>query len=111
MVGSGGTRAECTRAGDGPPRTVRQLRDWLVAADLGHLGPRDLLDYASACAWTLARGHSRSGDRIAIAKYLGKSDRLDRAVADFAAAYADQNESDYQALRAAVAHGRVDAGE
>ena len=51
------------------------------------------------------------GDRIAIAKYLGKSDRLDRAVADFAAAYADQNESDYQALRAAVAHGRVDAGE
>lgn len=99
------------RAGDGPPRTVRQLRDWLVAADLGHLGPRDLLDYASACAWTLARGHARSGDRIAIAKYLGKSDRLDRSVADFAAAYADQNESDYQALRAAAAHGRVDAGE
>lgn len=99
------------RVPDGPAQAVRQVRDWQVAADLGHLGAKDLLDYASACAWTLARGHARSGDRIAIAKYLGKSDRLDRAVADFAGAYADQNETDYQALRAAAAHGRVDAGE
>ena len=64
------------------------------------------------CAWTLAHAHARSGDRIAIAAYLGKSDVFDRAIADFCIAYADQNERDYQALRDAVGSGRlpVDVG-
>jgi hypothetical protein len=65
--------------------------------------------WASMCGWTLARGHARSGDRVAIAAYLGKSDVFDRAIADFAVAYADQNELDYQALQAAVADGRLQA--
>ncbi len=61
--------------------------------------------YGRACGWTLARAHARSGDRIAIASYLGKSDVFDRAVADFAIAYADQNERDYKTLTDAVGAG------
>ena len=61
------------------------------------------------CGWTLARAHARSGDRIAIASYLGKSDVFDRAIATFAEAYADQNEKDYEALKSAVESGRVTA--
>ena len=61
------------------------------------------------CGWTLARAHARSGDRIAIAAYLGTSDSFDRAVADFTIAYADQNERDHNALRDAVARGRLAA--
>ena len=61
------------------------------------------------CAATLARAHARSGDRIAIASYLGNSDVFDRAIADFSAAYADQNERDYQALVDAVKSGRLQA--
>jgi hypothetical protein len=63
--------------------------------------------YARICAATLARAHARSGDRIAIASYLGNSDVFDRAIADFSSAYADQNERDYQALVQAVESGRV----
>ena len=59
------------------------------------------------CGWTLARAHARSGDRVAIAAYLGKGDVFDRAIAAFAIAYADQNERDHQALRTAVASGRL----
>jgi hypothetical protein len=59
------------------------------------------------CAWVLARAHARSGDRIAIASYLGTGDVFDRAVADFAEVYAEQNQRDYDALREAVATGRV----
>jgi 2-keto-4-pentenoate hydratase len=65
--------------------------------------------YARLCGWTLARAHARTGDRIAIAAYLGKSDRFDHAVAEFAEAYADVTERDHGALQAAVADGRVDA--
>jgi predicted alpha/beta hydrolase len=61
------------------------------------------------CGWTLARAHARSGDRIAIASYLGGSDVFDKAITQFAAAYADQNERDYNALVAAVAAGRITA--
>jgi hypothetical protein len=61
------------------------------------------------CGWTLARGHARSGDRIAIAAYLGGSEAFDRAMVEFSVAYADQNERDYQALKAAVADGRLAA--
>ena len=63
--------------------------------------------YARICAATLARAHARSGDRIAIASYLGNSDVFDQAIADFSSAYADQNERDYQALAQAVQSGRV----
>ena len=65
--------------------------------------------YGELCGWTLARAHARSGDRIAIAAYLGGSDVFDRAITEFAAAYADQNERDHQALLDAVASGRITA--
>jgi uncharacterized protein DUF2252 len=65
--------------------------------------------WARMCGWTLARAHARSGDRIGIAAYLGKSERFDESVAAFATAYADQNERDYEALQAAVASGRIAA--
>ncbi len=65
--------------------------------------------YGRVCGWTLARAHARSGDRIAIASYLGSSDAFDRAIADFSAAYADQNQPDYAALKIAVDSGRVEA--
>ena len=65
--------------------------------------------YARLCGATLARAHARSGDRIAIASYLGNGDAFDRAIADFSAAYADQNERDYQALVDAVNSGRLTA--
>jgi uncharacterized protein DUF2252 len=67
----------------------------------------ELAIYAGLCGWALARAHARSGDRVQIAAYLGKSDRFDGAVADFAAAYADQNEQDHEALCAAVESGRI----
>jgi len=63
--------------------------------------------YTRLCAATLARAHARWGDRIAIASYLGKGDGFDRAVADFATAYADQNERDYEAFARAVDSGRL----
>ena len=90
---------------------VRQLRDWKTSIDVEKILPGELVQYASACGWTLARAHARSGDRIAIAAYLGKSDAFDRAVADFAVAYADVNEHDHDALRNAVAEGRLTATE
>jgi len=65
--------------------------------------------YGELCGWTLARAHARSGDRIAIASYLGNSDVFDRAIAKFAAAYADQNERDYEALVDAAKSGRITA--
>ena len=65
--------------------------------------------YGKVCGWTLARAHGRSGDRIAIAAYLGGGDAFDRAMSSFAETYADQNERDYRALQEAVASGRVTA--
>jgi thiamine monophosphate kinase len=65
--------------------------------------------YGRACGWTLARSHARSGDRVAIASYLGKSDALDQALAAFAETYADQNERDYRALQDAIDKGKVEA--
>ncbi len=98
---------------DGKPHDlyVRQLWDWKVSIDLEAILPRGLALYAQVCGWTLARAHARSGDRVAIASYLGKADVFDRAVADFAQAYADLNERDYRALTAAVASGRIEAME
>jgi uncharacterized protein (DUF2252 family) len=88
---------------------VRQLRDWKFSADIGTMVPRGMRLYGALCGWTLARAHARSGDRIAIASYLGGSDVFDRSIAQFASAYADQNERDHQALVDAVNSGRVAA--
>jgi uncharacterized protein (DUF2252 family) len=90
---------------------VRQLWDWKASVDLDVILPHGLELYANACGWTLARAHARSGDRIAIAAYLGKGDVFDRAIADFATAYADQNERDYQAFVAAAHDGRITVKE
>jgi uncharacterized protein (DUF2252 family) len=88
---------------------VRQLRDWKFAADISALDRVVLTTYGNLCGWTLARAHARSGDRIAIAAYLGKADTFDEAIAAFAIAYADQTERDHQALATAVRSGRVRA--
>jgi uncharacterized protein (DUF2252 family) len=88
---------------------VRQLRDWKASADPEAMRPKGMAVYAKLCGWTLARAHARSGDRIAIAAYLGKRDVFDRALLEFAEAYADQNERDHQALVDAVKAGTIQA--
>ena len=88
---------------------VRQLRDGKGSVDITKATPAGLEAYAEICGWTLARAHARSGDRIAIAAYLGSSDVFDQAVLRFAEAYADRNERDHADLVAAVAEGRVRA--
>jgi uncharacterized protein (DUF2252 family) len=88
---------------------VRQLRDWKYSVDIETMVPRGMRMYGELCGWTLARAHARSGDRIAIAAYLGGSDVFDRAITQFAAAYADQNERDHKSLADAVASGRITA--
>jgi uncharacterized protein (DUF2252 family) len=101
-----------TEAGlDGQPRDfyVRQLRDWKFSVDIENILPSGMRLYGQLCGWTLARAHARSGDRIAVAAYLGGSDAFDQAITEFAAAYADQNELDHQCLVDAVASGRITA--
>ncbi len=88
---------------------LRQLHDWKGSLDPEVMVPRGALLYARVCGETLARAHARSGDRVAIAAYLGKSDRFEESIADFAEAYADQNDADYQALMAAIDSGRLEA--
>jgi uncharacterized protein DUF2252 len=88
---------------------VRQLRDWKGSLPPEGMTPTAMSVYAQICARALARAHARSGDRIAIASYLGKSDVFDRAIATFAERYADQNEQDYAALEKAVTSRRVKA--
>jgi uncharacterized protein (DUF2252 family) len=88
---------------------VRQLWDWKASADLSALSESGLHAYTRACGWSLARAHARSGDRLAIAAYLGEGAKFDRAIAAFCAAYADQNERDHQRLAEAVAGGAVEA--
>jgi uncharacterized protein (DUF2252 family) len=88
---------------------LRQLHDWKGGVDVDRLRVRGATLYARICGATLARAHSRWGDRIAIASYLGRSESIDRAIADFASTYADQNERDYAALVAAVDSGRIAA--
>ncbi len=86
---------------------LRQLRDWKGSWPPEAMVPQVMSVYGEICAWTLARAHARSGDRIAIASYLGGSDTFDRSIAAFAEAYADQNERDYEAFSAAVKDGSV----
>jgi len=90
---------------------VRQLWDWKASADLSRMTEHGLLTYTRACAWSLARSHARSGDRLAIAAYLGKGRSFDRAIARFASLYADQNECDHRRLREAVDAGEIEAAE
>jgi uncharacterized protein (DUF2252 family) len=84
---------------------VRQLRDWKFSAPIEQMIPEGMTFYARLCGWTLARAHARSGDRIALAAYLGGSAKFDQAIVGFAETYADQNERDYAAFQAAVKDG------
>lgn len=90
---------------------VRQLRDWKGIAVPERMRPKDMTAFGEVCGATLARAHARSGDRIAMAAYLGRGDSFDRALTTFAEAYADQNERDYRALLDAVRAGRLRAEE
>ena len=89
----------------------RQLRDMKGSAEIESMAPNNLELYAVACGWTLARAHARSGDPVAIAAYLGKSDGFDRSITDFSERYADQNEKDYQSFVKAVRSGRLEVIE
>jgi hypothetical protein len=86
---------------------VRQLRDWKGTISAEAMSPALLSDYGQSCAHALARAHARTGDRIAIAGYLGGGEVADNAFTRFAEQYADQNERDFAALREAVADQRV----
>ena len=88
---------------------ARQLKDWKGSVELEVMRPEEMAAYGRTCGWALARGHARSGDRIAIASYLGGGTSFDRAMVSFAEAYADQNERDYGALVEAVRVRRVKA--
>jgi uncharacterized protein (DUF2252 family) len=105
----GWQRAEAGLDGKQRDFYIRQLRDWKYSIDIEALVPRGMRTYGELCGWTLARAHARSGDRIAIAAYLGSSNVFDQAITQFAAAYADQNERDHQSLLDAVASGRLTA--
>jgi len=89
----------------------RQLRDMKGSAVIESMPAVNLEFYAGLCGWTLARAHARSGDPIAIAGYLGKSDAFDRSLTDFSERYADQNEQDFEAFVGAVRSGRLEAVE
>jgi uncharacterized protein (DUF2252 family) len=86
---------------------VRQLADWKGSFEIEGALPSGLAQYGQLCGWTLARAHARSGDRVAIASYLGEDAMFAHAIADFSAAYADQNERDYAALKEAERSNRI----
>jgi uncharacterized protein (DUF2252 family) len=96
---------------DGKPRDfyLRQFQDWKGSMDMENVRVSGADMYSRVCGATLARAHARWGDRIALAAYLGNSDRFDEAIADFAVAYADQNEKDFEAFTKAVQQGRLQA--
>ncbi len=86
---------------------VRQLWDWKVSVDVAGMNQETLVIYARMCAWTLARAHAVSGDAIAIAAYPGASDRFDQVMTEFAVAYADQNQRDFDAVTAHIKAGTL----
>jgi uncharacterized protein (DUF2252 family) len=88
---------------------IRQFHDWKGGAEVENLDPSSGSTYARLCGATLARAHARWGDRIAIAAYLGGGDSFDKAIAEFSAHYADQNQADYEAFARAIKSGRLDA--
>jgi uncharacterized protein (DUF2252 family) len=94
---------------DGQPRDFygRQLKDWKGSAEVEQMVPKGMAQYGRLCGWTLARAHARTGDRIAIAAYLGKGNAFDRAILEFSHAYSEQNDRDYKALAKAVETGRI----
>ncbi len=96
---------------DGNPRDFygRQLKDWKGSVEIDQMIPAGMTIYGRLCGATLARAHARSGDRIAIASYLGGGAKFDQAILEFSRAYADQNESDYKDLAKAVKSGRIAA--
>ena len=87
----------------------RQFRDWKGSVEIDSLLPAGLAIYGRLCGWALARAHARSGDRVALASYLGKSDAFDQSIAEFSVTYADQNQRDYEALQAAIKEGTIKA--
>ncbi len=105
----GWTRIESGLDGGQRDYYVRQLWDWKGSATLEGMSPEGMAAYGRTCGATLARAHARTGDRVGIAAYLGSGDAFDGALADFAEAYADQNERDYATLQAAVESGRITA--
>jgi hypothetical protein len=88
---------------------VRQLWDGKASASVDVMEPATLVGYGEACAWTLARAHARSGDRVAIAAYLGGGSAFAEALCEFAVGYADQNDADHAAFVAAIEAGRLEA--
>jgi hypothetical protein len=94
---------------DGHSYYLRQLRDWKGSFDIESSDLESLTVYATACGFTLAHGHARSGDPVALSAYLGKSDRFDRGLVAFAEHYADLNEADYEEFRSAVHDGGLEA--
>lgn len=94
---------------DGKPHDfyIRQLWDWKVSPNIAVMPADELLVYGKLCGWTLARAHARSGDRVAVAAYLGKNDEFANSLVAFSAAYANQNEHDFQMLQTAAKSGRI----
>jgi uncharacterized protein (DUF2252 family) len=88
---------------------VRQLRDMKGSAAVERMDPRGMMMYGQLCGWTLARAHARTGDRIALATYLNSDDAFPEAMVEYAEAYADLNERDYQAFLEAIKSGRLEA--
>ena len=93
---------------DAQPRDFygRQLKDWKGSAEIDQMDPERMAIYGKLCGWTLARA-MRTGDRIAIASYLGNGPKFDRAILEFSNAYAEQNDRDYRQLVGAVSSGRI----
>ena len=89
----------------------RQFHDMKGSADVAAMSPDQLTGYANLCGITLAHSHARAGDSVAIAAYLGDSDTFDRALGDFAVAYAKQNDADYAAFTEAIKSGRIEAAD
>ena len=98
-----------TRGVQGRDYYFRQLWDMKGSVEITTLRPEGLAFYAEVCAWALARAHARTGDAVAIGGYMGTGDAFDGAIADFSETYADQNEKDHAAFKAAIAAGRVTA--
>jgi uncharacterized protein (DUF2252 family) len=86
---------------------IRQLRDWKGSVEVEGSTPNQMTFYARLCGRTLARGHARSGDAVAIKAYTGTSDKLDRAISEFAETYAKQNQADYEKFMTAIEQGRL----
>jgi hypothetical protein len=95
-----------TQGPEGRDYYVRQLRDMKVAPTLTEYSPRSLSAYANLCGKTLARAHAKAGDAAAIAGYIGSGDTFDNAIAEYATAYADQVEKDYESFQAGIRSGR-----